>query len=116
MGKLDNKLEGEVMIQPSERIKGLISPYFIENQEEADMSILLQNVSAHSMILPKNKFLGQQHHSKEYCGIIVFRGGLMFVDFVGHPYSRIYVSSNLYLIIQISKHRFFLVFLNSPYT
>ena len=31
----------------------------------------------------------------------------MFVDFVGHPYPRIYVSSNLYLIIQISKHRFY---------
>ena len=29
----------------------------------------------------------------------------MLVDFVGHPYPRIYVSSNLYLIIQVSKHR-----------
>ena len=29
----------------------------------------------------------------------------MFVDFVGHPYPRIYVSSNLYIIIQTSKHR-----------
>ena len=25
-----------------------------------------------------------------YCGIIVFRGGLTFVDFVGHPYLPIY--------------------------
>ena len=42
-----------------------------------------------------------------YWGIIAVRGGLMFMDFLGHPYPRINVSSNLYLIIQISKHRFY---------
>ena len=42
-----------------------------------------------------------------YWGIIDVRAGLIFVDFLGHPYPRIYVSSNLYLIIQISKHRFY---------
>ena len=41
-----------------------------------------------------------------YCGIIVVRGGLMFMDFVVYPYPRIYVSSNLYFLIIISKHRF----------
>jgi hypothetical protein len=25
------------------------------------------------------------------CGIIIVRGGQMFVDFVGHPYTQIYV-------------------------
>ena len=44
-----------------------------------------------------------------YCGIIAVLGGLMlnFVDFIGHPYPPIYIFSNLYLIIQISKHRFY---------
>ena len=28
----------------------------------------------------------------------------MFVDFMGHPYPQIYVSSNLYSLIKISKH------------
>ena len=27
--------------------------------------------------------------------LLLFVGGWMFVDFVGHPYPRIYVSSNL---------------------
>ena len=101
MGKLDNTLEGEVMIQPSQSIKGLLSPNFIANQEEVDMPIFLQNVSAQRVIFQKTKFLEQHNHSKDYCGIIVVRGGFMFVDFMGHPYPRIYVSSNLYLIIFI---------------
>ena len=29
------------------------------------------------------------------------------VDFVGHPYSRIYVSSNVYFLIKISKQRYY---------
>ena len=29
-----------------------------------------------------------------YCGIIIVQGGLMFVDFVGYPYSQIYVPRN----------------------
>ena len=44
-----------------------------------------------------------------YCRIIVVRGGLMFVDFVGDPYPRIYVFSNLYFLIEISKHHFFII-------
>ena len=46
-------------------------------------------------------------NNNQIYGIIAVRGGLMFVDFVGHPYPRIYVSSNLYLIIHISIHRFY---------
>ena len=34
---------------------------------------------------------------------LLFIGGLMFVDFVGNPYPQIYVSLNLYLIVQILK-------------
>ena len=52
-------------------------------------------------------------------GINVVRWGLMFVDFVGHPYPRIYVSSNLYFINQTSKHRllsFKTVFMNTGNT
>ena len=41
------------------------------------------------------------------CQLYCVQGGLMFVDFVGHPYPRIYVPSNLYFIIQISKHNFY---------
>ena len=54
-----------------------------------------------------------------YCGINVVRWGLIFVDFVGHPYPRIYVSSNLYFINQTSKHRllsFKTVFMNTGNT
>ena len=58
MGKLDNTLEGGVMVQPSRSIKGLLSPYSIANQKEADVPILLQNMSAHRIILPKNHVLG----------------------------------------------------------
>ena len=46
MGKLDNTLERGVMVQPSLSIKGLLYPYSIANQEEADVPILLQNMSA----------------------------------------------------------------------
>lgn len=44
VGKLDNTLEEEVMVQPSRSIKGLLSPYAITNQRAADVPILLQNV------------------------------------------------------------------------
>ena len=30
-----------------------------------------------------------------YCGIIVFCEGLMFIYFLGHPYPRIYVPTNV---------------------
>lgn len=63
VGKLDNTLEEEVMVQPSRSIKGLLSPYAITNQKVADVPILLQNVSAHRVILQKkNMFLEQQHN------------------------------------------------------
>jgi hypothetical protein len=40
-----------------------------------------------------------------YCGIIIVRGGLMFVDFVGHSYRRIYIPTNLYFCyLSFSKH------------
>ena len=32
---------------------------------------------------------------RTHCGIIIVRGGLMFVDFVGYPYPRIYVPTNV---------------------
>ena len=31
----------------------------------------------------------------EYCGFVIVRGGLMFVDFVGYLYPRIYVHTNV---------------------
>ena len=29
-----------------------------------------------------------------YCGIIIGRGGLIFIDFIGYPYLQIYVHTN----------------------
>ena len=46
------------MVQLSRSIKRLLSPYSIANQKEADVPILLQNMSAHRVILPKNHVLG----------------------------------------------------------
>lgn len=62
VGKLDNTLEKEVMVQPSQDIKGLLYPYATANQRVADVPILLQNVSAHRVILQKSMFLEQQHN------------------------------------------------------
>jgi hypothetical protein len=39
-------------------MKGLLSPYAISQQESADVPILLKNVSAHRVILPKYHVLG----------------------------------------------------------
>ena len=30
-----------------------------------------------------------------HCGTIIVRGGFMFVDFVGNPYQRIHVPTNV---------------------
>lgn len=32
----------------------------------------------------------------KYCGIIIVRGGSMFVDFMGHPYQWIYIPMNIF--------------------
>lgn len=68
VGKLDNTLEEEVMVQPSRSIKGLLSPYAITNQRAADVPILLQNVSAHRVILQKNHVLGTATQFDEVIG------------------------------------------------
>lgn len=60
MGKLDHTY-GEVIVQPSRSMKGLLSPYAMTNQRVADVPILLQSVSAHRVILQKTMFLEQQH-------------------------------------------------------
>jgi hypothetical protein len=35
----------------------------------------------------------------KYCGIIIVREGQMFMDLVGHPYTRIYIPTNMILFI-----------------
>jgi hypothetical protein len=39
---------------------------------------------------------------KTYCRIIIVRGGPMFMDFMGHPYPRIYMPTNMILFLIIS--------------
>lgn len=46
------------MVQPSRNLKGLLSSYAITDKRIADVSILLQNVSAHRVILQKKHVLG----------------------------------------------------------
>jgi hypothetical protein len=33
-----------------------------------------------------------------YCGIIIVRGGSMFVDFMGHPYPQIYIPTKIHFL------------------
>lgn len=56
------------MVQSSRSIKGLLSPYAITNQRAADVPILLQNVSAHRVILQKNHVLGTAAQFDEVIG------------------------------------------------
>jgi hypothetical protein len=58
VGKLDVSIEGNIMVQPSQSIKGLLSPYSITTQVLDDVPILLRNVSEHRVILQKYHILG----------------------------------------------------------
>ena len=69
------------------------------------LNSLISLVYTAFLLLSYSKYLNLKVNF-EYGGISVVRGGFMFVNFIGHPYPRIYVFSNLYILIKMSNHRF----------